>query len=170
MKNKENIKLILQEIIITVLIAIACILVLGVVFYSDMGANKNVPSELAYETPENIQAELDEIAQIRQAEKLNIVYSVDGLELSRYQKIQSYNPGKKDPFSKYKVATGNEEDGNNTSTDNAGTSGNSSMDNSIEKYKNAGYNITVVDENNINKSEGTGKNTTNANYKDTSTK
>ncbi|MDO5556719.1 MAG: hypothetical protein Q4G05_00515 [Clostridia bacterium] len=96
---------VMKEIIITALCAVVIVLVLGIIFYESVASNKIIPVETSYEIPEDIQAELDEIAEIKSLEKTNIVYTIDGSDLSLYKQTQSYNPGKVDPFAEYEEET-----------------------------------------------------------------
>lgn len=121
-------KLVLREGTITILCAIAMVLVIGIVFYDSAATNKVIPTDVSYKIPDNVQAELDEIAQVKNIEKMNIVYTIDDSDLDLYKKSQSYNPGKADPFSAYAEKTQEEEQNQKTV-------------NEIEKK---GYNVSEV--------------------------
>ena len=51
-------KNIIKEIIIVLLLAIAIILILGVLLYEYVPANKIIPEKVSYTTPENVKQEL----------------------------------------------------------------------------------------------------------------
>jgi len=53
-------KNILKEIFIFVLIILAIILVLGVLLYDYIPTSKVVPQTIAYQTPENLKAEIED--------------------------------------------------------------------------------------------------------------
>lgn len=93
------VKSILKEIIITLLLCIAILLVLGIIFYDYNPLSKIVPNKIAYETPEEIKNELEE-NQVKDVLEggINIVYSIDGLDLNIDRKNNSYVPGKLNPF------------------------------------------------------------------------
>lgn len=92
-------KTVFKEIIITLLLCIAILLVLSILFYDYNPLNKIVPNKIAYTTPENIQNELDEneVKDIFEG-GVNIVYSIDGSDLNIYKKSNSYVSGKANPF------------------------------------------------------------------------
>ena len=55
------IKSVLKETFIMLLLCVAIVLVLGVIFYDYIPANKAVPNKLeAYTTPENVKAEIEQ--------------------------------------------------------------------------------------------------------------
>lgn len=92
-------KTVLKEIIITLLLCIAILLVLGIIFYDYNPLNKVVPDKIAYTTPENIKNELqeNEVEDFSES-SVNIVYSIQGSDLNVYKKSNSYVSGKKNPF------------------------------------------------------------------------
>ncbi len=92
-------KSILKEIIITLLLCIAILLILGIIFYDYNPLSKIVPNKVAYETPEEIRNEIEEkeVKDILEG-GVNIVYSIDGLDLNIDSKNNSYVSGKLNPF------------------------------------------------------------------------
>ena len=125
------VKSIIKEIFIMLLLCVAIVLILGVIFYDYIPANKAVPNKLAtYTTPENIQEEIDE--EITQMNKVEVSYEITGADLSLYKQTNSYTTGKPDPFSASTVVenvntegTGGGSNGGNTNTNtNTGTSTN----------------------------------------------
>ena len=74
------VKSIIKEVIITILLCVAILLVLSVLFYDYNPLAKTVPSKIAYTTPENIKEEVEE--EITELEKTNIVYTIDGSDLN----------------------------------------------------------------------------------------
>lgn len=117
------VKSIIKEIFIMLLLCVAIVLVLGVIFYDYIPANKAVPNKLAtYTTPENIQAEIDE--EITEMNKVEVSYEITGADLSLYKQTNSYTIGKPDPFSASTIVENvNEEEPNGGNT-NTGTSTN----------------------------------------------
>lgn len=93
-------KMVLKEIIITLILCIAILLVLGILFYDYNPLNKIVPSKIAYETPENIKNDLqeNEVKDVLEG-GINIVYSIDSTDLNIYRRNKSYVAGKANPFS-----------------------------------------------------------------------
>lgn len=92
------VKNILKEIIIILLLALAIILILGVMLYEYVPANKIIPEKVSYTTPENIKTELETDTNIDDTEVV-ITYQIDSTDLNNYERIQEYVPGKKNPFS-----------------------------------------------------------------------
>ena len=115
-------KKIIKEIIIMLLLCLAIILVLGVLLYEYVPSNKIIPEEVAYTTPENIQEELSKSDGVDD-EQVLLTYSVDATDLNNYEKINTYVPGKPNPFSSYDTSTSAGEDNEqNGGTTNSGSS------------------------------------------------
>lgn len=93
-------KTVLKEIIITLLLCIAILLILSVIFYDYNPLNKIVPGKIAYSTPEDIKSEIEE-SQVNDIleNTFDVVYSIDGSDLNIYKKSNSYVAGKANPFS-----------------------------------------------------------------------
>lgn len=91
------IKTILKELIITILLCVAILLVLSVIFYDYNPVNKIVPNKVAqYTTPENIKEEIN--VNVTELDSTNIVYRVEGSDLNMYIKTNTYVQGKVNPF------------------------------------------------------------------------
>lgn len=90
-------KNIIKEIIIILLLTLAIILVLGVLLYEYVPANKIIPEKVSYTTPEEVKTELETDVN-ENDEELYVDYHIDSTQLNNYQKIQEYVPGKKNPF------------------------------------------------------------------------
>lgn len=93
------IKTVFKEIIITLLLCIAILLILGVIFYDYNPLNKIVPNKIAYSTPEEIENDIKE-TEVKDVLEggVNIVYSIDGSDLNIYKRSNSYVSGKANPF------------------------------------------------------------------------
>lgn len=105
-------KNIIKEIIIILLLTLAIILVLGVLLYGYVPANKIIPEKISYTTPEEAKTELEtDISE--NDEELYVDYHIDSTQLNNYQKIQEYVPGKKNPFASLE----NENVSNDTTSD-----------------------------------------------------
>lgn len=90
-------KNIIKEIIIILLLTLAIILVLGVLLYGYVPANKMIPEKVSYTTPEQVKTELE--ADVNESDdELYVDYHIDSTQLNNYKKIQEYVPGKKNPF------------------------------------------------------------------------
>lgn len=106
------IKSVLKEIIITLLLCIAILLILSILFYDYNPLNKIVPNKIAYSTPEEIKNEIEQndVKDILDG-GVNIVYSIDSLDLNIYKKSNSYVPGKANPFAEIPEEVAEDETG-----------------------------------------------------------
>lgn len=126
-------KEILKEIIIILLLALAIILVLGILLYEYVPANKIIPEKVSYTTSEDVKKELETDTNVDDTEVI-ITYQIDSTDLTNYKRIQEYVPGKKNPFSS--IDQKEEENTNNETTENGGstTSGTTNSSNSTTGY------------------------------------
>jgi len=108
-------KTVFKEIIITLLLCLAIILVLSILFYDYNPITKVIPNKVAYTVPENIKNELEEEKIQNSFEIENKVYTIESSDLNIYKKSNSYNPGKANPF----AATASEVTNPNTNTSNS---------------------------------------------------
>jgi len=115
-------KNILKEIMIFVLIIAAIILVLGVLLYEYIPTSKVVPTTIAYETPENLKAEIEE-ELIEENAQVLITYEINSQDLKSYQGTSSYKPGKQNPFVEYKEETSSDANGTGGTTGGGTSSG-----------------------------------------------
>lgn len=103
-------KTIFKEIIITLLLCIAILLILAIIFYDYNPLNKVVPNKIAYSAPDDIKNELEEneIKDVLDS-GINIVYSIESKDLNIYKKSNSYVSGKLNPFSTIEEETTDEQ-------------------------------------------------------------
>ena len=115
-------KNIIKEIIIILLLCLAIILILGVILYEYVPSNKILPEEVSYVTPQNIKEELKNSDSIEE-DKVILTYEIDESDLTNYQKIKDYKPGKVNPFSTYEEKTeeNQTQNGQNTTNNNSGS-------------------------------------------------
>lgn len=116
-------KNIIKEIIIMLLLCLAIILILGVILYDEyVPSNKILPEEVSYVTPQNIKEELKNSDSIEE-DKVILTYEIDESDLTNYQKIKDYKPGKVNPFSTYEEKTeeNQTQNGQNTTNNNSGS-------------------------------------------------
>ncbi len=97
-------KKVIKEIIIMLLICLAIILILGVLLYEYVPSNKIIPDEVSYTTPATVQEELSKSKDVENDEII-LTYSVDSTDLDNYERINTYVPGKANPFSPYNKET-----------------------------------------------------------------
>ena len=114
----------LREIIIILLILLAVILILAVLLYKYIPSNKIIPEQISYTTSEPIKEELANMDVSAETDPIRS-YQLTATDINNYKRIDSYVPGKVNPFSSYKKEVP-EEDGNTTSSETSGTQTNSS--------------------------------------------
>ena len=112
-------KKVIKEIIIMLLLCLEIILILGVLLYEYVPSNKIIPEEVSYTTPADVQEELNKSENLEN-EQVILTYSIDATDLNNYERINSYVPGKTNPFSSYDTSStsGNE---NQSGSSNGGT-------------------------------------------------
>lgn len=113
-------KTVIKEIIITLLLCLAIILVLGILLYEYVPMSKTVPTAVSYATPENVKKELATTDNVED-EVFQTSYEITAQDLTNYKRVQDYKPGKANPFSSYE----SQSSGSNT-TNNGSSSGSSS--------------------------------------------
>ena len=94
-------KSIIKEIIIVALLAVAIILILGVIFYNYIPINVVVPSDVEpYQTSSSVKEEIEEtITELPKVE--DVAFEITNSDLTLYRRADSYNPGKANPFAPY---------------------------------------------------------------------
>ena len=134
-------KNIIKEIIIFLLLALAIILILGVLLYEYVPANKIIPEKVSYTTPENVKTELQTDTNIDDTQVV-VTYQIDSTDLNNYKKIQEYVPGKKNPFQSVVTEQTNNTENSNMSSETQGnstTSANSDTTTNINDTSDTGY-------------------------------
>lgn len=136
-------KNIIKEIIMVLLLTLAIILVLGVLLYEYVPANKIIPEKVSYTTPEEVKTELETNVDEKDDE-LYVDYHIDSTQIKNYQKIQEYVPGRKNPFgsleSQETSTTTNDGNQNNSNTSNTVSTGSTTnSETSITEQENTGY-------------------------------
>lgn len=113
-------KKIIREMIIMLLLCIAIILILGVLLYTYAPGNKTMPEKISYTMPAEVKKELD-AAALTEDQQVILTYEVNSNDLTNYQRVKNYNPGKPNPFSSIEA-----EDTEDTQTSGTGTTATSS--------------------------------------------
>lgn len=133
-------KKLIKEMIIMLLICLAIILILGVLLYEYVPSNKIIPEEVSYTTPTAVQEELSKGENVENDEII-LTYSVDSTDLDNYERINTYVPGKPNPFSPYSETTEENtiQNGNSSNTDNNTISESSTEKNSTIHSENFVY-------------------------------
>ena len=102
-------KKMIKEMMIMLLLMLAIILILGVLLYEYVPSNKIIPNALSYTTPEAVQKELSKSEDVEN-DQIILTYSVDSTDLDNYERINTYVPGKANPFSPYDTSIRSGED------------------------------------------------------------
>ena len=92
------VKVFIKETIIILILCVIILLILGVLLYDYNPVNKVVPSMIAYSTPEDIKNELQENVENTLLDLKPKVYNIEGADLNSYQRSNTYNPSKENPF------------------------------------------------------------------------
>ncbi len=122
-------KKIIREIIISLLVCLAILLILSVILYNFIPSNKVIPEEVEYVPTAEIQTQLN--AERVQNSVPTKVFEITASDLDKYEKTNDYNPGKVNPFAPVTDSSNgdsNEGSGNNSS--NQGDSSNNNSNNS----------------------------------------
>ncbi len=135
-------KKVIKEIIIMLLLCLAIILVLGVLLYEYVPSNKIIPEEVSYTTPQEVQEELSKSEDVEN-DQVILTYSIDATDLNNYERINSYVPGKTNPFSSYDTSStsgnGSSSNGSNNQSNNSNNSNNTSNSEETDDNTNTGY-------------------------------
>lgn len=111
----------MKEIVLVLLLCLAIILIFGVLLYDYVPAHKEIPAEIAYSTPKDVADELKSADGVDE-DKVILTYKIDSTDLTNYQRVRDYKPGKTNPFSTYKteIVENNTTNGNNTTQNSSG--------------------------------------------------
>ena len=116
-------KNVFKEIFIMVLLCIAIALVLAVVFYEYNPMNKDIPTPIAYQMPENLDEVKEELETPLSNENEQVIrtYELTEDDLEAYEGL-NYDAGKVNPFEKYTEETPSDDaDSNTVGTDKTDT-------------------------------------------------
>ncbi len=117
-------KKVIKEIIIILLLCLAIILVLGLLLYEYVPTKKIIPEQVSYTTPSEIKEEINK-GEVVEDEQVILTYSVDSTDLRNYERINTYIPGKTNPFSSYDINSNQGQNTTNGSQNNGNGSSNS---------------------------------------------
>ena len=106
---------IIKEIIIMLLICLIAMLAFAVVLYEYIPNRKVVEEVVAYTTSEEVEAQLSDNIDSEEKEVV-LTYEVTSKDLSSYQAIDEYVPGKADPFAAIAESVDGETESNTTDT------------------------------------------------------
>lgn len=123
-------KVIIRETIISLLVCLAILLILSVLLYNYIPANKVVPESVEYTPSAEIKNQLNTEVEDNYSEVL-MTYEVTASDLENFERTNEYNPEKANPFSP--LITDPVEPGNGS---NSGSSGSSNTGNSNDETDN----------------------------------
>lgn len=86
----------IKEICIILLLSVAIVLVFGIIFYDYIPIGVTIPTKVAYETPTEVQNEIDDTTA--ESIKTEKTYEVTDSDLNIYKQKANYTEGKTDPF------------------------------------------------------------------------
>lgn len=136
-------KKVIKEIIITLLLCLAIILLLGLLLYDYVPMSKVIPEPVSYTTPEEVEEELLSADGVDESQ-IVMTYQIDSTDLNNYKRIQDYKPGKTNPFSSYETGTtGENTTSNNSNTGSSSSGGTTSSDNSSTTTNNNSDNTST---------------------------
>ena len=141
----------LKELMITILLCIALVLILAVIFYDYIPINKTIPEPVEYTMPASlseVKEELNKAVQ-NEEERIIVTYEIDDSDLSGYKKQGSYKEGKVDPFS-----ISNYENNTTTNSSSSSTS-NSTKNNNVKNTINNSNTTSTKEEQENPNSTGT---------------
>ena len=150
-------KNIIKEIIIILLLALAIILILGVLLYRYTAYNKVLPEAVSYTTPENIKEELASSTNIEEQQPI-LTYEVTASDLKTYERTKEYVQGRRNPFAATEDTTSQNATGGNTSGSSQGTgntTGSSSSNNNSNSNTNSSTTNTTEDDGSFFSDKGT---------------
>lgn len=150
-------KNIIKEIIIILLLALAIILILGVLLYRYTAYNKVLPEAVSYTTPENIKEELASSTNIEEQQPI-LTYEVTASDLKTYERTKEYVQGRRNPFAATEDTTSQNATGGNTSgssQETGNTTGSSSSNNNSNSNTNSSTTNTTEDDGSFFPDKGT---------------
>lgn len=120
---------VIKEIIIMLLVCLITMLILAIGLYKYIPNRKAVPEVVAYTASEDVKDLLeDNIDKKSDSDDVILTYEVTASDLTGYQSINTYVPGKSNPFAAASSSTSNDGD-NNSSSNNGDSSSNNSQNN-----------------------------------------
>ena len=88
---------IIKDLIISILIVIAILLIVSVIFYDDISLTKTIPETQEYAMTDEMKEDLN-YSYIEDTQETITTYSIDASDLKKYEKNNQYVKGKKNPF------------------------------------------------------------------------
>lgn len=118
-------KVIIRETIISLLVCLAVLLILSVVLYNYIPANKVIPETIKYTPSKEVQTQLNATVDDN-PEEILMTYEITAQDLDNYERTNEYNPGKVNPFAAVSNSTSGDEGGNGAGSNTSNPSGSGS--------------------------------------------
>jgi predicted PurR-regulated permease PerM len=135
------VKVIIRETIVALLVCLAVLLILSIVFYNYIPANKVIPEAIEYTPSNDIQTQLSSAVEDNSNEIL-MTYEITAQDLENYEKTNDYNPGKANPFSAVTEETTSKETSSGSSSSSGNTISSSSDSNNSSTSSSEGSSST----------------------------
>lgn len=88
---------IIKDLIISILIVVAILLIVSVIFYDDISLSKTIPETQEYAMTDEMKEELN-YSYKEDTQETITTYRIDASDLKKYEKTNQYVKGKKNPF------------------------------------------------------------------------
>lgn len=132
----QKAKNIFKEFFILMLIVTAITLIFLIILYGYNPTTKIVPNKISYQTPENINSEIQSIADTQSSTPVTITYELDETQINNSKKDGSYNSGKQNPFAKPKVEESQDTEDSENTNENNNNNKNTTSENNNTSTKN----------------------------------
>ncbi len=128
---------VIKEIIIMLLVFLITMLILAIGLYKYIPNRKAVPEVVTYTASEDVKDLLeDNIDKKSDSDDVILTYEVTASDLTGYQSINTYVPGKSNPFAAASSSTSNDGDNNSSSNNGDSSSDNSQNNKTNNEQKN----------------------------------
>ena len=128
---------VIKEIIIMLLVCLITMLILAIGLYKYIPNRKAVPEVVTYTASEDVKDLLeDNIDKKSDSDDVILTYEVTASDLTGYQSINTYVPGKSNPFAAASSSASNDGDNNSSSNSGDSSSNNSQNNQTNNEQKN----------------------------------
>ena len=157
MENEEIIqnKSVFKEVIIALLLCLLIMLVFAIILYKYVPSNskKALPTQVSYATPKDVSQEL--ISSSADEDEVIMTYEVEPSDMTNYERIRDYNPGKANPFETLPDPDEEKSSTASSGTTNGGSSSSTGSSSSNGSGTSAGSSSTTSSNGNAGSSERT---------------
>jgi hypothetical protein len=124
-------KAVLKELIITLILCLAIILLIAVIMYEYAPDNKVIPEAVSYTAPQEATEVLKE--SVSEASQVLMTYQVNSTDITNAERVGQYSAGKIDPFSSYEESEEETTDGTTSSSSSSSQDSENNSDNTNDK-------------------------------------